>query len=347
MGAASEKIPTDHTRCPRCGYDLRGTIDSWKEACPILATCTECGLDFEWAELLSPFRRPPFWLFEYARGGLRVTWTFPVTILAMLMPWFFWRKLRMSHYVQQKRLLVCPLLLALIVFILFAVSNSVLAGRAWIEIDRQPQYSQLDRSLSATVIMAFVLPFSKKPLFGYKHTYSSPASLNGIASYTTIYPSRDWLKRVWRWNYDATFYLGCYTLVLPLIFVLLKNSRRIARVKWIHIVRIFAYSLVYPILVCAVIIIDTFLVYTPETRFLYLPSSQFEILPRIVCAAAFPILAIWWWVAIRRYLRMDEAWKVSLSVITTSFMIATVATYLVYTEFIMSLISRILFPFGA
>ncbi|MBX3403063.1 MAG: hypothetical protein KF699_06580 [Phycisphaeraceae bacterium] len=38
--------------CPRCGYDLRGTTQAWKTACDLTGTCPECGLHFDWADLL-------------------------------------------------------------------------------------------------------------------------------------------------------------------------------------------------------------------------------------------------------------------------------------------------------
>lgn len=40
--------------CPRCGYDLHGTIDTWTDACPLTGVCSECGLEFIWSEILCP-----------------------------------------------------------------------------------------------------------------------------------------------------------------------------------------------------------------------------------------------------------------------------------------------------
>ena len=45
--------------CPRCGYDLRGALETWKRKCPINGVCTECGLKFEWGELLCERRNVP------------------------------------------------------------------------------------------------------------------------------------------------------------------------------------------------------------------------------------------------------------------------------------------------
>ncbi len=38
--------------CPTCGYDLRGTMGDWSRACPLRGVCSECGLQFEWAEMI-------------------------------------------------------------------------------------------------------------------------------------------------------------------------------------------------------------------------------------------------------------------------------------------------------
>ena len=48
-------IPPDSPRgiiCPKCSYDLRGTMGDWSLACPLRGVCPECGLQFEWAEMI-------------------------------------------------------------------------------------------------------------------------------------------------------------------------------------------------------------------------------------------------------------------------------------------------------
>lgn len=51
----SPPVPPDSPRgivCPRCSYDLRGTMGDWSRACPLRGVCPECGLQFEWAEMI-------------------------------------------------------------------------------------------------------------------------------------------------------------------------------------------------------------------------------------------------------------------------------------------------------
>lgn len=40
-------------QCPRCGYDLHGIFVSWRESCPRSGNCSECGLAFDWGDLLN------------------------------------------------------------------------------------------------------------------------------------------------------------------------------------------------------------------------------------------------------------------------------------------------------
>lgn len=51
----ARREPTDprHTpRCPRCGYDQSGEVQTWRSACPLHGRCPECGLEFRWRYVL-------------------------------------------------------------------------------------------------------------------------------------------------------------------------------------------------------------------------------------------------------------------------------------------------------
>ncbi|MCZ6834720.1 MAG: hypothetical protein O7G85_03005, partial [Planctomycetota bacterium] len=41
-----------------CGYDLRGTMGDWTNACPLRGVCSECGLGFDWADMIGSSKRP-------------------------------------------------------------------------------------------------------------------------------------------------------------------------------------------------------------------------------------------------------------------------------------------------
>ena len=107
--------PTHSTSCPRCGYDQSGTVATWSHSCPTRGTCSECGLEFEWANILNPFRGRLPGLLEHARG-MRQTfrWTF-TTFGWMLLPHRFWKRVEMHHTIR-----LWPIALAALLFALLA-----------------------------------------------------------------------------------------------------------------------------------------------------------------------------------------------------------------------------------
>ncbi len=76
--------------------------------------CSECGLDFAWANLLSPQLRRQPWLYEHAKRW----WSLgPLlrTFIESLMPWRFWRLVRVHHQVRPNRLVIWLLLVPLLI----------------------------------------------------------------------------------------------------------------------------------------------------------------------------------------------------------------------------------------
>ncbi len=111
--------PFARLACPRCEHDLRTAPLAWRTDCPLEGTCTECGLRFAWADLLSRGRAYPRWAVEGAAGGLDWIRRWPATQgLALLRPGLVHRRLRMEHHRRLGRLaltLVPLLLLAIAV----------------------------------------------------------------------------------------------------------------------------------------------------------------------------------------------------------------------------------------
>jgi len=93
-------------RCPRCGYDLRGTIDSWGQQCPLNGRCTECGLAFEWSEVMCPTKYEPGWCVEFTEKRRHVPTACVLTYFRSFAPWVFWRRLAMSFALRPGRLVV-------------------------------------------------------------------------------------------------------------------------------------------------------------------------------------------------------------------------------------------------
>lgn len=101
--------------CPRCGYELTGTVQTWIEACPLEGVCSECGLTLDWRRVLNPIYGQPRWFAENINRPLWRTWL--PTAARSLWPPGFWRDVRMEYPIQGARLMA--FLAATVVFVHF------------------------------------------------------------------------------------------------------------------------------------------------------------------------------------------------------------------------------------
>lgn len=156
------------TSCPRCGYDLRGTVATWMESCPLSGVCAECGLAFEWGEVYDPGRTAPGWCIEFAqRGGVEgsgIVRAAASTAFRTLFFWWFWKQLRLSHPVNPPRLCAYIALLILPLILMYALWQASLAlhVRGLIERDiamfRQMAQAELARMQSTLARATSVSP---------------------------------------------------------------------------------------------------------------------------------------------------------------------------------------------
>ena len=102
---AASSVPRG-VECPRCGYDLRGTVESWDTACPLAGTCAECGLALSWAEVLCPAKFEPQWCVEFIRRRRRFPQAALSTFLRSWRPFGFWSALKMSMAIRWRPLLL-------------------------------------------------------------------------------------------------------------------------------------------------------------------------------------------------------------------------------------------------
>lgn len=107
----SEERPV---RCPRCGYDQRGVVATWKDSCPLEGVCSECGLQYRWAEILRPEKFEPRWCVEFVPRSRGFPAACVKTFLRSFWPWGFWRRIRMSHEIRPRRLAIYAALLFLL-----------------------------------------------------------------------------------------------------------------------------------------------------------------------------------------------------------------------------------------
>ena len=195
--------------CPRCAYDLSGTVATWKDRCPLEGVCTECGLRFVWWQVLALAQHP--WLFEYhwrhkpLRRLVR-TW------LEALRPWRFWREVRLTDPIHLR-----PLGLV----VLGLVVAMMTAGYAMILAFSYPWF----RGWSQRGILPGSRPAGTRSWLDFL-AYVAREELVGLGIQVP-----GWVVAV---------------LVTPLVFALLPQTLGRARVRPAHIVRIWLYSLLLP-----------------------------------------------------------------------------------------------------
>jgi len=125
-GPGGRSVPA---RCPRCGYDLTGALKQWPDdACPLEGRCTECGLVFEWGDVLAPEQRESAWVLETDRPRRSLPRRVLGTFVRSWRPRRFWSRLSMAQPARP-RALAAYLLMMLIgpAAILYVGGQSVVA----------------------------------------------------------------------------------------------------------------------------------------------------------------------------------------------------------------------------
>lgn len=226
-------VPPAHCpECPRCGYDQQGAVAFWHAdpvaqdaACPLTGTCSECGLVFDWPDLLVPERTQCPGLFEHARGfdaRFSAWWR---NNLWMLNPHFFWSRVKLHHVVRIGRILL-PVYLAVAFFFIerTMLGLCVLLGLFAAGPNLPTNAGPLDDLVTAIA-------------------FGSPAG-----GFTFPYL----LEGVWGWeSTNESGLLGAMlaiALMWPVLLLVLPQTRAQAKVRLAHVGRAFSYSL-WPLLV--------------------------------------------------------------------------------------------------
>jgi hypothetical protein len=311
--AASIPIPAEHPAappaagpaCPRCGYDQSGLLATWSVSCPLSGVCSECGFVIDWRDLLNPVFTHQGRLFEHAHR--RLGRAFFAAWWRALVPSAFWRWISITHP-------VVPARIAAFVPLGFAATYSAFLG------------------LIAAVAAAILLV----------------ATLGGGAAALGRYWSREVMQRALfpiRTEYvfmsdrvPPGIWIMLLTLaIMPAAFLALPVSLRRARVRRIHLLRIWAYGFVtlpavflLPVAIQALArFTDTACsIFTP--RFSALLTSQLE--PwhsESITGLGFVWTFLWWTAAAGRYLKLPTPAAVGLamSVLSTLLAVAVICAF--------------------
>ncbi|MFO0835422.1 MAG: hypothetical protein U0638_10645 [Phycisphaerales bacterium] len=207
--------------CPRCGYDLSGAVAAWNHAesasCPMRGTCSECGLEFAWGEVLNPEISVPAWSFEHARSQHMSR--FVRTLLLCFRPWRLWRSLQMHNSVNPARLVLLVLVGAPAAHL--ALMSLRFVSFALTEPDRRGVLTATDWLLGAANAC---WPYGDG-LDWYQINMSGGVTPAAFLSFDSVWGA------IW-WS------------IIPLMFVLIPITLRSCRVRPAHIARIAAYWLV-------------------------------------------------------------------------------------------------------
>ena len=228
--------PPLHT-CPRCGYDLAGTIQTWNQvpsgeeqhAYPLEGLCSECGLAFEWKYIFTPELAGPLWFVESPRVA---RWAKLKTMFRACVPWIFWRGVRLEiPFRFDKAISWCVIMMGLPLALL-------LSCRLGAEFYSQYAFSStIDRSIAFRLPAAPVTPAQSFDLA----LVQMGEDLIEIATSPSIFA---WLPTM--------VVLG---LGVPGLFLLLPFTRATYKVRAAHVARATFYSFSLFAVFCAVSIL--------------------------------------------------------------------------------------------
>lgn len=265
--------------CPRCGYDLTGLIATWTEACPLGATCSECGLEFDCGRALGANLLGPRWSYEHGlRRSARRWWA---TSFVVPRPFKLCRELGVDHEVRAARLVRFALLwllgLHLFAFAItfgFSMASGIgLPSGGWrYAFDRGPFWEMVGRYL----------------IFPYRGQMAIPTGVSSSV-HVPIGP----------------LFLIVYlpTLLMPAWMMLLGASLRMARVRKVHLVRGLAYAL--PGAAAWLVLTTICIVVTVQLRSFF--SADSSLIAAGVMLLWLMYHLVWWYIFIRRYLRLRHA----------------------------------------
>lgn len=222
----------DSVICPKCGYDQSGIVESWTDRCPLSGRCAECGLEFDWADVMDPKRVCLPWYTEHATGPMQMLRRTPGTIIRLMYPPVFWSRVGVMMELRLRRLVLWSLAVAFAVHL----CASVFVGLGnWADNGRF-QYGSFSSYLSTYGFLGVI-----RLLFN--------AILNGIA-YMEFDPAGDPI-----FGLGVTYYSshsGSWFVFLPyagmvilwlVVLLAIPTTRRLAKLRGVHIARATIISL--------------------------------------------------------------------------------------------------------
>ncbi len=302
--SASNAVPRGE--CPRCGYDLSGLVATWRDSCPLDGRCSECGLNFEWANVLNPRMTTPEWSFEHAQK--RLVRSYLRTLFETFRPWRLFARLRMEHPIHFGRIfaLLAVCLLALHIGVAAICASRHYGFYGGLQMAGGSAYSTL-----TDVGLVALWPYSSDRLVWLTRNSSSgpgPLVVAPMLAFT------------------------------PVAFLLLPGTLRRMRVRRAHIARVGHYSLAAPCLIWSALAVSWAVHHavnwhnrmTTGVGVQWLPSD--EAVFRATLAGNL-LLLLWapffWWRACKQYLKLPHPLIVAIMLSIVSFL-TTITLWMLY-----------------
>ncbi|MBX3356716.1 MAG: hypothetical protein KF724_13560 [Phycisphaeraceae bacterium] len=337
-------------RCYRCGYDLRGTVDHWQNACPLSSPCPECGLELEWRRVFTADSLPR-WSFENSDGQWFRTLR---TLIHSLRPWRFWREIRMSMPVQRK-ILLYPLFLAIILFVASTLTGALLMNRVRLAAPPRDHFGDLV-AMTAIVLMPWSGQKIETTLHSIIPQWGTPTPRNlgarplngqrppGMVLYprSNLPPPRDVIRFVWTSSPGSLVLMLMALAVSVATFIVLPVVRRRAKVRWSHILRAGIYALGVVIAVTIALFVaqisadptpDAWCILAGRWEYGQWHDSQIWVI------RAFPLVLFIWWLAVaRHFMKLERPRAVAASVTVVGVLASLLIMVIVQASVVMRVV---------
>ena len=299
-----------HPACPRCAYDVSGVMATWTASCPLEGTCSECGYEYQWAEVLGPMRRVPAWFFETVRK--RLVRSAISTSVRTLTPWRFWKRVPLHAPRSSLRLFVLMAAWLTIAYTMGIIAISLESPYGW-----------------GMLTSLFVRHGTGPPAVATQPLGQSAHFFLQVFRGGAYWPLGLGVTSLPRRAEVAIEWLFLATLLTPACLLGFRRSLMAERVRPIHLVRAGAYSsvaflvalsswfLCFGVIVtwghCAVVSIQPWVGTLLLRAMLLWPAAS----------------VLWWWCACAMYLGIRHAFWVALAMQLTAVLAAGALMYLV------------------
>ncbi len=310
----------EHTRlCPRCDYDLSGQIAAWHSECPLGGQCPECGLAFTWHEIFHPAFVIAPWSFEHAKGSpLSQARAYLRTISWLHRPRHLWTGVPMASAFNTSRaffiglggLLIAHLAAISLYFVCLALhqytSNLIFYASGRLVTS---SFTNASARVAEPTFLDCLHTLAFKPRAWIFPYFDLPGRGPG-----TMPP-------------QAAAMLLLFLIFMPLSLLCAPTTLRRHKVRPRHIFRVGLYSFwlmpICAVIVPALIVLGWWFggVATLHAWGTYPPDGVWASLQQIVETQAAKLISVlialivwtWWWAALSRYLRLRQAWLVTIT----------------------------------